>query len=342
RYERMDLVFNLSSFDLKRTKEELFQNNRQMKNISELSRDIDSLISETVIAKTNLITNAKSFLKYHAPSVLTVDNQKPNAKKVKFKKSKKGNDEEDDEDSKEVVKEQTASFFPFDWISQQRDTTHQLHIDKVQPDLLIKSEITKLQDSLTLGSDSTELLVNVNPLDTMTLDGLDANFNLTRKKVELISRASSQARNLKVSINSSNIRLKRLATERAKYIIEKYKKFSQAFACIVMFLIGAPLGAIIKKGGLGVPVIVSVFFFIVYYVLNITNEKWAKAGLMHGEVAVWVADLILLPVGLFFLRQARIDARLFENDFYLVWIDKIKQRLTDRKNRKVAQARLAG
>ena len=85
-----------------------------------------------------------------------------------------------------------------------------------------------------------------------------------------------------------------------------------------MFLIGAPLGAIIKKGGLGVPVIVSIFFFILYYVLTITSEKWAKAGVTDPMLSVWVADFLLLPIGLFFLRQARADARLFDSDFYMV------------------------
>ncbi|MFT6882325.1 MAG: lipopolysaccharide export system permease protein, partial [Marinoscillum sp.] len=113
-----------------------------------------------------------------------------------------------------------------------------------------------------------------------------------------------------------------------KFIIEKHKKYSQAFACIVMFLIGAPLGSIIKKGGLGVPVIVAIMFFLLYYIIGIICEKSAKEGVMDPMWSVWVADLVLLPVGLFFLRQARIDAKLFDTDFYNVWIDRLKIRFT--------------
>merc|ERR1712000_608352 len=115
------------------------------------------------------------------------------------------------------------------------------------------------------------------------------------------------------------------------WTIEKWKKYSQAFACIVMFLIGAPLGSIIKKGGLGVPVIVSILFFLTYYIINIIFEKNAKEGLIDPAFAVWVADLSLLPIGLFFLRQARIDARLFDVDFYNIWMDKLKVRLNKSK-----------
>ena len=123
--------------------------------------------------------------------------------------------------------------------------------------------------------------------------------------------------------------------ERNKYVVEKYKKYSQAAACIVMFLIGAPLGAIIKKGGMGVPVIISIFFFIAYYILMITGQKYAKEGLMDGEYSVWIPDLVLLPFGLFFLRQARIDARLFDIDIYFIWWDKLIARF--RKGKKLVK-----
>jgi lipopolysaccharide export system permease protein len=98
-----------------------------------------------------------------------------------------------------------------------------------------------------------------------------------------------------------------------------------------MFLIGAPLGAIIKKGGLGVPFLVSIFFFIVYYIFTMQGEKLAKQNTVSVAVGVWAADLILLMIGLVFLRQARIDARLFEADFYSVVMDKFKKWWAERK-----------
>ena len=113
--------------------------------------------------------------------------------------------------------------------------------------------------------------------------------------------------------------------------IQWHKIIASSLACIAMFLIGAPLGAIIKKGGLGVPFLVSILFFIIYYVMNIVGEKWAKQGTVDIVSGVWGADLILFVIGILFLRQARADARLFETDFYLVIFDKIRQRLKRRK-----------
>jgi lipopolysaccharide export system permease protein len=108
------------------------------------------------------------------------------------------------------------------------------------------------------------------------------------------------------------------------FLIQYFKIIVTSFACITMFLIGAPLGAIIKKGGLGFPVLISIIFFIIYYVLSLAAEKQARQDLLEPLLAVWIPNIVLLPIGIFFLRQARKDARLFEMDYYLVVIYKIK------------------
>ncbi|WP_245576540.1 LptF/LptG family permease [Flexithrix dorotheae] len=102
------------------------------------------------------------------------------------------------------------------------------------------------------------------------------------------------------------------------YKIDIYKKFTKSVAVFVMFLIGAPLGAIIKKGGLGLPVLISIIFFVIFYISTIIGEKYAKEMILSPETGCWLGNVILLGFGLFFLRQAKRDARLFDTDFYLV------------------------
>jgi lipopolysaccharide export system permease protein len=146
--------------------------------------------------------------------------------------------------------------------------------------------------------------------------------------------AISTARQLKSKLVAQNNRRERLVKEFYVFDIQWHKMLATAFACISMFLIGAPLGAIIKRGGIGFPVIISVLFFIIYYVISIGGEKYAKSGSVDVWVGVWTANFILLPVGLFFLRQAKNDARLFEADFYKVMISRFTTwiaRLTKRK-----------
>jgi lipopolysaccharide export system permease protein len=135
--------------------------------------------------------------------------------------------------------------------------------------------------------------------------------------------ATNNARAVKsqTAANLGNFEL--YSTEFRVFHIQWHKILASSAACVIMFLIGAPLGAIIKKGGLGVPVLVSIFFFIIFYLLSITGEKWAKQGLVPVTVGVWTANMVLLPVGLLFLRQARADSRLFDADAYLVYFDRL-------------------
>jgi lipopolysaccharide export system permease protein len=127
--------------------------------------------------------------------------------------------------------------------------------------------------------------------------------------------------------------------ESRTFTVEKYKKYTQSLACLVMFLIGAPLGAIIKKGGLGVPVLVSITFFIIFYVLSLLGEKWAREGIVSIPPGVWTANFILFICGLFFLRQARNDSRLFEADMYKVafgrFIEKWQKRFSSRRKQMI-------
>ncbi|GAB2537331.1 LptF/LptG family permease [Rufibacter soli] len=134
--------------------------------------------------------------------------------------------------------------------------------------------------------------------------------------LEDVRTASNAARNVKSFTSSYASRLATIKREHNNYEIEIYRKFTQAFACFIMFLIGAPLGAIIRKGGLGMPVIISIAFFIVYYVMSILGEKWGREGVAPVALGMWAANLILLPVGIFFLYQARNDSSLLEFDFW--------------------------
>ena len=142
---------------------------------------------------------------------------------------------------------------------------------------------------------------------------------------QVMSQATEFARNIKTFTASSSERLMATVREARNFEIEIYRKFTQSFACLVMFLIGAPLGAIIKKGGLGMPVIISIIFFIILYILSILGEKWGREGLVPVAVGMWAANAILLPVGLFFLYQARNDSNLLEGDFWRKLIVKLKR-----------------
>lgn len=98
--------------------------------------------------------------------------------------------------------------------------------------------------------------------------------------------------------------------------IELMKKFTLSLACIVFFFIGAPLGAIIRKGGLGMPLVISVFLFIFYYIIDNTGIKLARDGRLEIWEGVWLSTMVLLPLGIFFTYKAVNDSAVFNRDAY--------------------------
>jgi lipopolysaccharide export system permease protein len=170
---------------------------------------------------------------------------------------------------------------------------------------------------------TSSALANLSSSDSLVAARLDSVLGRPVDGV-LLSQATARARSLRSEISSAINTLDVYNTERRVFEIQWHKILASSLACIAMFLIGAPLGAIIKKGGLGVPFLVSILFFIIYYLLTMAGEKWAKQGIIAVPAGVWAADVILFIIGLIFLRQARLDARLFDADAYLVAFDKFR------------------
>lgn len=110
-----------------------------------------------------------------------------------------------------------------------------------------------------------------------------------------------------------------------KHEIELHRKFTLAFACLVFFFIGAPLGAITRKGGLGMPVVISVVMFIIYYIIDNTGYKMAREALWPCWAGMWLSSMVLLPIGIFLTYKAATDSALFNPDAWLKIFGKLKR-----------------
>ena len=119
-----------------------------------------------------------------------------------------------------------------------------------------------------------------------------------------------------------------------KYRIEWNRKFSLPVSIFIFFLIGAPLGAIIRKGGLGMPIVISVIFFVIYYIISITGEKMAREGTWNAFSGMWISSFILLPISVFLTYKATHDSNLFNTDWYYNHFKKLLDRLKLKKNKK--------
>jgi lipopolysaccharide export system permease protein len=129
------------------------------------------------------------------------------------------------------------------------------------------------------------------PADSIKLTGIS-------DKVNTLNNASSEVHQIMDVLRNRADRHKETSKSIRRYIMEYQKKFTLGAACIVLFLIGAPLGAIIRKGGLGLPVVVSVIFFLIYYIIGTIGEKSAKEGDLSPLIGAWISIGVLFPIGI--------------------------------------------
>ncbi len=229
KFEERVIRFDLSEFKMSRTDEELFKNNSQMLNISQLTTVVDSL---------------------------------------KIKNEKRRTD----------FKEQlTKSYY----------TKTKNYFSKI--------------DSINANENNIELLSS-----TLTKE----------QKLSIIAGAENITRSAKAFTESVASDYQSQNESILKYDVEWHRKFTLSIACIVLFFIGAPLGAIIRKGGLGMPVVISVVFFILFHILSITGEKLAKEAKVLPYQGMWMATIILLPIGIFLTYKATSDSSLFDVTTY--------------------------
>ena len=322
-FAKSQFVFDLSSFQLQTTDKKWFQGNRIMRNLSELRSDMDSLQREVINLKVNHFLGRPDYFNFFTRGdSLTMPADVYRHKKYRDSiaslpyvlKHNPGSASKSDsvaaklaEGSKPIVKEQVVT-------------------DSSKTKATTQTSKSTRRAVVARGRKHKPLRA-LNEREQAKIDSV-YNLALTR---EMIQGAANKARTIKSQLNNSNSGIDNFQTELVIFGIQWHKILASSFACIAMFLIGAPLGAIIKKGGLGVPFLVSILFFIIYYVIGMQGEKLAKQHTISVVAGVWIADVVLLLIGLFFLKQARRDARLFEADFYSVVFDKIRRRLARKR-----------
>lgn len=138
-----------------------------------------------------------------------------------------------------------------------------------------------------------------------------------------VSQAISDAKRSRQEFEYRSLMLTEQAKLMRRHDIEMQRKFTLSFAVLVFFFIGAPLGAIIKKGGLGTPLVISVFLFIIYYIFDNTGYKMARDGKMEVWEGMWLSTVALLPLGVFFTMKAVDDSAVFNADAYRLFFSRL-------------------
>ncbi len=153
-------------------------------------------------------------------------------------------------------------------------------------------------------------------------DGPDAAAQARIRAAENVQRFSSD-------INSFRFNTFDKAYNLRQSDLSFLEKYGQALACFLLFFIGAPLGALVKskRGGLGVSLIISVLFFVLYYVVNISGSKLARDGAVETPIGVFISAAVIAPIGIFFTWKAMRDAELFNMDQFTTWWRRIKSKV---------------
>lgn len=149
-------------------------------------------------------------------------------------------------------------------------------------------------------------------------------INIRDKAIE---KALIASRNGKSIIKSQKKDFDRRSEQIRKHSIAYHKKFTLSFACLILFFVGAPLGAIIRKGGLGLPVVMSTLFFVLYHVLSMIGERSAIADGLDIFFGMWLASMVFLPLGVFLTYKATSDAPLFDSETYRRMFERIQKKL---------------
>ena len=185
-------------------------------------------------------------------------------------------------------------------------------------DNIFKKDIQVLQISDSLRIDKSAF-VTANFLDS--LDNLPL-----RRKHSIWNSARTEAFNSRNSFTFDETTAKDALNQLYRSKNDWHRKLTLPFSVIIFFLIGAPLGAIIKKGGLGTPIVISVAFFVIYYIISTSGEKMAKEGTWDSLTGMWISTVILTPIAIYLLIKATNDASLIDVDWFYNKYQWVKRR----------------
>lgn len=169
-------------------------------------------------------------------------------------------------------------------------------------------------------------IIETKPLLVLNTDSLFQALPEKRKK-QIMRQSINSARATMNYISSTFLNSDERTSRLRRYQIEIQRKFTLSLACFIFFFIGAPLGAIIKKGGLGMPTVISVLFFILYYIISLSGEKFARESLVTPIQGMWASAVILLPIGVFLTYKASTDSAIMNTETYSLVIKKYYRRI---------------
>jgi len=205
-------------------------------------------------------------------------------------------------------------------VAQLRENIDSLKRDKIRTGTNVGSYLSPYITWFNAEKDNKELLQKVKGIaakDIKSYNGSFINLMADSMRQRTVQLALNNARNIKGLMDVTATGQSLQNENYRKMLVELNRKFTLSFACLLLFLIGAPLGAIIGKGGLGMPLVVAIVLFLIFHIVSITGEKLAKTGSLPAWIGMWMATAMLLPMAFFLINKARNDSKIFNKDWYI-------------------------
>ena len=305
------IIIEMSGFELMRSDESIFRNSYSMLNLNQLNRAVDSLQAgldlrsrqfyNTIIRNNYFRMNSRNNMNFNRPVYYSQD-QPPSATSYNTNAPVLGN-----------------RSLPGNQINPAR------RFDPARVPAAVKKPRVINIDSIKAATP----LIKVHNFDSLY------NSYKTEQKHNIVRTAlnyTSMDQYLVVSV-AANLKFDMRYLRRHE--IEWHRKFTLSLACLIFLFIGAPLGAIIRKGGLGMPTVISTLLFILYYIMSLTGEKFVRESVISAFNGMWLSSWILIVAGIFLTYEATNDSAILNFDSYINWVrDRLglrKSVLLDRK-----------
>lgn len=292
-FQKYTKIFDMSEFDISRTDEELFRNHYSMLSVGQLQTAIDSIDVQIESRKSAVGSYLEQYLTAKKKRNLASDTLKDaiiHLNKAPLGGAIRVNDDSDKEPNDSMV----ANIPNATNTATNRQYTRELRERN--------KKLYRSREKVTPQNIDKDLTEYTSLLETFPKD----------KRRSFVDKAIQQARSIKSNAESGENFIKKTKEKRVKHVFELYSKYANAIVCFVFLFIGAPMGALVGKGGFGYPLLIAIIFFMLYITLTLTFKRMAEAFVMPVELAVWMPNLIILPIGLFLTYQAMNDSRIFD------------------------------
>ena len=281
RFEEHQLIFDLGQFDITETDQDLFKTHQSVMSIDQLKVATDSLTNKIEDRYTQLHKNM--YQNFYFEKKRDTSLFKVNKRLNKGEKADNKTKEKPTSSSKAVLEIKRKQEAALDSIRKANSRQQASSTPKLKKIIQIEGN---LADSLTY---------------------LGQTFNKIDRP-QIYSRAKSSSRSILSSSNSAKRSLNSLLEKRVKHIYVQHTKITYALVCLLFLFIGAPMGAIVRKGGFGYPILVSVAFFVIFIVMTMACEKLAESHVLPAGLAAWIPVMVIMVMGIFITYKAMNEA----------------------------------